>query len=185
MLAYTSCNARGEQTPPMHTLHRYIRTSKPSWSCIQCLTSSVSVVCCFQADMLIRHTPQPLLTDELFGQFKLKTLAYTVVMQGENKDCPCIVFICTSALQNFPEHAILLPANYNVWLPVYLWFAALRQICWWDPLHNRSCCLILYSYVFVMKCLLLSVSKHFKTYIVSSSNMLGRQTRHCAPAAQK
>jgi len=29
-LAYTSYNARGEQTPPMHTLHLYVRTSELS-----------------------------------------------------------------------------------------------------------------------------------------------------------
>ena len=29
-LAYTSYNVRGEQTPPMHTLHLYVRTSELS-----------------------------------------------------------------------------------------------------------------------------------------------------------
>jgi len=62
-------------------------------------------------------------------------------MQGENKHHLYTLFICMSALQNFPDHAILSPADYSIWLPVYPWFAAFRHICWWDPLHNHSCCL--------------------------------------------
>jgi len=47
-LAYTTCNAREEQTPEMHTLHLYVRTSKLSSTCwLQRLASSLSVVCCF------------------------------------------------------------------------------------------------------------------------------------------
>jgi len=41
--------------------------------------------------------------------------------------------------------------DYNIWLQVYPWFAAFRQIRWWDPLHNHSCCLMLYYYVSIMK----------------------------------